>query len=107
MNNKAFIDERSTYDTFVDWLFECGNDLCISWAGIEVLSKAGSDGPDCTKFGLDGIPYKYILHIEEYLIEEEFYEDGGGYEDDYIAPKVHYLDWFNKKFGTNYHNDYL
>ena len=88
-------NEKSTRDTFLKWLEECGNDL-MDYDGL--LSCSGSDGPTISKDNLDGIPFNCPEAIEEYLIEEEYYVKQmvimGTTE--YNPPTVHYIDWLNK-----------
>ena len=90
-------NKKSTRGTFEQWLDECGNDLFI-YDGL--LSCSGSDGPPVRKDNLDGVPFNVPEAIEEYLIEEAFYEPDMVIcgEVEYNPPTVHYIDWFNKKF---------
>ena len=87
---------NSTLDTFLEWLYECGNDLFYCSG---VLSCAGSDGPDIGEDNLDGIPFNCPEAIEEYLIEGGYYEKHmvimGSTE--YNPPVVHYIDWIRSK----------
>lgn len=89
-------NDKSTQETFLRWLDECGNDL-FYYDGL--LSCSGSDGPDIGEDNLDGIPFNCPEAIEEYLIEEGYYEKQmvimGSTE--YNPPAIHYIDWFNKK----------
>ena len=65
------MENKSTFNAFLQWLEECGNDLFVY---DELLSCSGSDGPDISEDGLDGIPFSCPEAIEEYLIEEGYYE---------------------------------
>ena len=92
---EAIKNEKSTRETFLQWLMECGNDL---FAYDEILSCSGSDGPDIDEDGLDGIPFNAPEAIEEYLIEEGYYEPQTVImgTTKYNPPTVHYIDWLNK-----------
>ena len=92
---KAIKNEKSTEKTFLQWLEECGNDL-FCYDGL--LSCCGSDGPDIDENGLDGIPFDVPEAIEEYLIEEGYYEPQTVImgTTTYNPPTVHYIDWLNK-----------
>ena len=88
-------NDKSTQETFLRWLDECGNDL-FYYDGL--LSCSGSDGPDIGEDNLDGILFSCPEAIEEYLIEEGYYEKHMVIMDstEYNPPTVHYIDWFNK-----------
>lgn len=78
-------------ETFLKWLSECGNDLfCIN----DILSCAGSDGPDVTEKKLDDVPFSNPERIEKYLKENGYYKAmtvNMGMR--YNPPRVHYLEW--------------
>ena len=87
-------NEKSTLDTFSKWLKECGNGLFIYY---DVLSCCGSDGPDIYEDSLDGLPFNCPEAIEEYLIEEGYYEKQiVNIDQEYNPPTVHYIDWLIK-----------
>ena len=90
------MENKSTFNTFLQWLEECGNDLFIY---DEILSCSGSDGPDISEDGLDGIPFSCPEAIEEYLIEEGYYEKQKVImgTTDYNPPTIHYIDWLIEK----------
>ena len=96
------IDGRSTLNTFLEWCDECTNNQLFIIA--DVLSTLGSDGPDVTNDKLDTVPFNQPAAIDDFLEEEGYYESQDVMCGDahYTAPKVHYLEWFNKKFNTNY-----
>ena len=89
------INEKSTRETFLRWLDECGNDL-FDYDGI--LSCSGSDGPDIHKDNLDGVPFNQPEEIEKLLNRERIYEGGKVImgTTDYNPPTVHYVDWLNE-----------
>lgn len=99
-------DERSNLDTFLLWCKECTNDQLFYCAGV--LSILGSDGIDLDENKVGNAPINNPVAVDMELETEGYYESGkvmacvenGGV--DYTAPKVHYLEWFNKKFHTNY-----
>lgn len=88
-------NSKSTQETFLRWLDECGNDL-FYYDGL--LSCNGSDGPDIHEDNLDGVPFNMPEAIEEYLSERRFYEPKKVMMSttDYNPPTMHYIDWFNK-----------
>ena len=92
------IDERSTKDTFLKWLRECGNDL-YDYSGI--LSCSGSDGPDITNEKVGRAHFNKPMEVEMFLISEDLYTSKKVMCDsvDYTAPSKHYIDWFNEKYG--------
>lgn len=99
-------DERSTLDTFLLWCDECTNGQLFYYEGI--LSILGSDGIDLNENRVGDAPINNPVAVDMELETEGYYEsdkvmtcveDGGL---DYTAPKVHYLEWFNKKFHTDY-----
>lgn len=103
---KDIKDERSNLDTFLLWCKECTGDQLFYCAGI--LSILGSDGIDLDENRVGAAPINNPVLVDMELDTEGYYESGkvmtcvedGGF--DYTAPKVHYLEWFNKKFHTNY-----
>ena len=99
---KDIKDERSTLDVFLRWCEECTNGQLFYQDGI--LSILGSDGIDLNENRVGRAPINNPVAVEMELQEEGYYESDevlmGQF--DYIAPKVHYLEWFNKKFNTNY-----
>jgi hypothetical protein len=86
--------EKSTKKTFLAWLSECGNDL-FDYGGV--LSCSGSDGPNITEEKLGKVRFDRPEQIEDYLIEEGYYERQMVMcgEVEYKPPVVHYIDWFN------------
>ena len=96
------IDNRSTINTFQEWCDECTKGQLFFVA--DVLSILGSDGPDVTCDKLDTVPFNQPVAIDAFLEEEGYYESCDVLlgKEHYNAPKVHYLEWFNKKFNTNY-----
>lgn len=103
---KDIKDERSNLDTFLLWCKECTGDQLFYCAGV--LSILGSDGIDLNENRVGAAPINNPVLVDMELDTEGYYESGkvmtcvedGGF--DYIAPKVHYLEWFNKKFHTAY-----
>ena len=99
-------DERSNLDTFLKWCEECTGGQLFYCAGI--LSILGSDGIDLNENRVGDAPINNPVAVDMELETEGYYEsdkvmicvEDGGF--DYTAPKVHYLEWFNKKFHTNY-----
>lgn len=90
-------DNRSTKDTFIQWLTECGNDL-MSYSGV--LSCCGSDGPSIKENKVGNAHYNKPEEIENFLIEYGYYEKQTVMLSvPYTPPSVHYLEWFNKKFN--------
>lgn len=95
------IDNRSTKDTFLEWLDKCGNDLCVyeySRNNI-ILSCAGSDGPTIHNDNIDKVPFNKPEAIDKYLEDEGLYEP---FESEFVTynnpSKVRYVDWFNRKY---------
>ncbi len=99
---KNIKDVRSNLDTFLLWCDECTNNQLFYYDGI--LSCMGSDGIDLNENRVGHAPINNPVAVDTELQEEGYYEDDevmlGQF--DYHAPKIHYLEWFNKKFNTNY-----
>lgn len=99
--NSSDIDNRSNLDTFEQWCAECSYELGVIEGGI--LSIAGSDGITVTKDRIGGAAINRPGEIEQELRINGYYEEGlvclGSYY--YHKPKMTYLEWFNKKFGTD------
>ena len=103
---KDIKDERSNLDTFIQWCDECTNGQLFYYEGI--LSILGSDGIDLNENRVGDAPINNPVAVDMELETEGYYEsdkvmtcvEDGGF--DYTAPKVHYLEWFNKKFHTDY-----
>ncbi len=109
MSKKVYkIDNRSTIETFLRWLDECGNDL-INLDGI--LSLGGiTDGPDIVSDCLDiheededGNFGRYIdfnkpEEVDDFLNYDEYYDSGHRWYGEYLAPSIHYIDWFKKNY---------
>lgn len=103
---KDIKDERSNLETFILWCEECTGGQLFYCAGI--LSILGSDGIDLNENRVGDAPINNPVAVDMELETEGYYESDqvmtcvvdGGF--DYTAPKVHYLEWFNKKFHTNY-----
>lgn len=97
------LDKRSTRETFEQWLNECcGHNLEISELGsINILSCFGvTDGYTVDNDTIAGdVHFNYPQEVEDFLIEEEYYEDKELWCGDYKAPEKHYIDWFNEKYG--------
>lgn len=99
--NSSDIDNRSTIDTFLQWCKECTDGQVYYQDGV--LSILGSDGVDITDTKLGDAPFNNPGAVDQVLEDEGYYETGDvmcGMAH-YDAPAVHYLEWFNKKFGTN------
>lgn len=99
---KDIKDERSNLDTFIQWCDECTDGQLFYHEGI--LSILGSDGIDLNENRVGDAPINNPVAVDTELEAEGYYESDEvlAGEFDYIAPKVHYLEWFNKKFHTNY-----
>lgn len=99
---KNIKDERSNLDTFIQWCDECTDGQLFYYEGI--LSILGSDGIDLNENRVGDAPINNPVAVDTELETEGYYESDEvlAGEFDYIAPKVHYLEWFNKKFHTNY-----
>ena len=99
---KDIKDERSNLDTFIQWCDECTDGQLFYHEGI--LSILGSDGIDLNENRVGDAPINNPVAVDMELEAEGYYESDEvlAGEFDYIAPKVHYLEWFNKKFHTNY-----
>jgi hypothetical protein len=101
MKKFSEVDGRSNLKTFIQWCEECGDELGVIEGGI--LSIAGSDGIDVTSSRIGGAAINRPAEIEQELEINGYYEEGpvclGSYY--YHKPKMTYLEWFNKKFGTN------
>lgn len=100
--NSSDIDNRSNLRTFIKWCEECGDELYVD-DHLGILSIAGSDGIDVTSSRIGGAAINRPAEIEQELEINGYYEEGpvclGSYY--YHKPKMTYLEWFNKKFGTN------
>ena len=96
------IDRRSNWETFYEWCKECTDGQVFVANGV--LSILGSDGIDVTDSKLGKADWNNPVAIERELENEGYYESGEVLfgEEYYTAPKVRYLEWFNKKFHTNY-----
>jgi len=92
------VNEKSTRETFIKWLEECGNDLQY-YSGV--LSCSGSDGPDITKDKVGKAHFNMPEEIEDYLQDEGLYEEMDVMcgEAHYNPPTIHYLDWFKKNYS--------
>ena len=99
---KNIKDERSNLDTFIQWCDECTDGQLFYHEGI--LSILGSDGIDLNENRVGDAPINNPVAVDMELETEGYYESDEvlAGEFDYIAPKVHYLEWFNKKFHTAY-----
>lgn len=91
------VNNKSTRETFLKWLKECGNDLQY-FSGL--LSCCGSDGPKITEEKVGKAHFNMPEEIEDYLQEQRLYEEmyvimGSTY---YNPPIVHYLNWFKKNY---------
>lgn len=96
---KDQIDPRSTYDVFMQWCDECTGGQLYNQDGV--LSILGSDGIDLSDTRIEDAPINNPAAVDAVLEEWGYYESGDvmcglAY---YNAPKVHYLEWFNKKFN--------
>ncbi len=91
------VNNKSTRETFLKWLGECGNNLQY-YSGV--LSCCGSDGPDITKDKVGSAHFNIPEEVENYLQTEGLYEEQdvmcGEYH--YIPPTIHYLDWFRGNY---------
>lgn len=96
------IDMRSTRDTFEQWCAECGDELGVIEGGI--LSIAGSDGIRVTDTKVGSAPINCPAAVDQELEAQGYYEERPVNMDSYYyhKPKMTYLEWFNKKFNTNY-----
>lgn len=100
MKKFSEVDGRSNLDTFEQWCAECSYELGVSYG---VLSIAGSDGIRVTDTKVGSADINRPGEIEQELKINGYYEEGlvclGSYY--YHKPKMTYLEWFNKKFGTD------
>ena len=74
------LDERSTEETFKEYLRACGNDLMKFYDDVLVFINF-HDRPE---------------KIDDFLEEEGFYS--GVNLDNYTPPSKTYIDWFREKF---------
>lgn len=86
------INSLSTYKTFLQWLNECGNDLCecgnhLSFANI-------TDGHDISLEKVGYARFDQPDQVEEFLVKEGYY-DGHTLCGNFEVPSIHYVDWFN------------
>jgi hypothetical protein len=90
------IDNRSTRETFLKWLDECGNDL-LYFSGV--LSCCGSDGPNITLDKVGKAHFNMPEEVEDYLQDQGLYEEMDVICDTvhYNPPSKHYIDWFKEK----------
>ena len=102
MKKFSEVDGRSNLDTFEQWCAECSYELGVIEGGI--LSIAGSDGIRVTDTKVGSADINCPAAVDQELEAEGYYEDGpvnlGSYY--YHKPKMTYLEWFNKKYNTNY-----
>ena len=97
------VNVRSTRETFLSWLAECGRDLgTFSYSKSEtVLSCNGSDGPTIKKDSIGGIPFNKPESLDRWLEKEGLYEP---FDSEWVLynnpPIVRYIDWFNKNFSN-------
>ena len=96
------IDGRSNLDTFEEWCASCSDELGVIEGGI--LSIAGSDGIKVTDTKVGSAPINSPVAVDQELEAQGYYEEGPVNMDSYYyhKPKMTYLEWFNKKFNTNY-----
>jgi hypothetical protein len=96
------IDGRSNLDTFEEWCAACSDELGVIEGGI--LSIAGSDGIRVTDTKVGSAPINCPAAVDQELEAQGYYEEGPVNMDSYYyhKPKMTYLEWFNKKFNTNY-----
>lgn len=102
--------KESSFETFCEWLDEvyeeCG--LYIMEMGSDyILSWEGSDGPDIIGeeifFDEGSASFNDPKAVDD-LLALNYYEDecepGAPFYGHRRAPKIHYLDWFNKKYNN-------
>jgi hypothetical protein len=96
------IDGRSNLDTFEEWCASCSDELGVIEGGI--LSIAGSDGIRVTDTKVGSAPINSPVAVDQELEAQGYYEEGPVNMDSYYyhKPKMTYLEWFNKKYNTNY-----
>lgn len=93
------VDNRSSRDTFLKWLDECGNDLQY-FSGV--LSCCGSDGPEITLEKVGKAHFNMPEEIEDYLQDQGLYEKKKVMiNTNYNPPTIHYIDWFKEKYSEN------
>ena len=97
--------KQSSFETFCEWLDECCQEASLYIMEMPpnyILSWAGSDGPDIKGEKMDGIPFSRPDKIDKLLKDEGYYKNtpASPYFGPRKAPKVHYLDWFNKKYNN-------
>ena len=93
------INNRSTRETFLRWLKECGGiNSLMYFQGV--LSCCGSDGPKITLEKVGKAHFNIPEEIEDYLQDEGLYEEMdvicGMIH--YSPPSKHYIDWFKEKY---------
>lgn len=102
--------KESSFETFCEWLDECCQEagLGLMLLGDNyILSWDGSDGPDIIGEEMIGdevtVSFSNPVAVDNYLQEDGYYEDecepGAPFYGHRRAPKIHYLDWFNKKYN--------
>lgn len=93
------VDNRSSRDTFLKWLDECGGTNSLMYFQ-GVLSCCGSDGPNITLEKVGKAHFNMPEEIEDYLQDEGLYEEMdvicGTIH--YNPPTIHYIDWFKKNY---------
>lgn len=99
---QSTINDKSTKNTFLKWLDECGRDLGVFEYSKNnvVLSCSGSDGPTIGENSIDGVPYNNPEALDKWLEEEGLYEP---FDNEFVEynnpPSTKYLDWFKAQEG--------